>query len=146
MFFTIYTNFKMHQCASTGAIKTTSRERTFSMTGLALSGRLVGPPFIPRPPRVGRPRLPKLMFSREVMSFTDLRKKLPSSSMSVKVPLTFWDCGQTVKKKNKIKSKETEKVLCSNHRTSAWSPPKKGLLTKKKKSLPSELQVHVHFL
>lgn len=65
---------------------------TFSGVGLALSGRLDRPPRapLPLPPRDGRPRLPKLMSRRVVMSFTDRRRILPSSSISSECSLRCW--------------------------------------------------------
>lgn len=73
--------------------KTKSGALTFSSTGLAFSGRLAGPPCDPFPLRLDRPRLPKLMSMREVMSFTDFLRKLPSSMHSI-IPLSFWYLGQ----------------------------------------------------
>lgn len=64
--------------------------RTLSSIGLALSGRPPGTTGVPlpRPPRLGRSRLPKLMSSMEVISFMDLRK-MPQSSRSSMVPPSF---------------------------------------------------------
>lgn len=61
---------------------------TFSSIGLAFNWKLVGPACDPFPLRLDRSELPKFISRREVISFTDFLRKLPSSMHSI--PPSFW--------------------------------------------------------
>ena len=77
--------------------------------------QLIGRPCIalPRPPRLGRPRLPKLMSRREVMSLTDLQRILRSSSTPSMAPFSFWgySCSKT-RGGTLSKTVESKRITC----------------------------------